>query len=311
MHRSPLPHAERGGIGLIAGAALLWGTVGVTTQSLYQLSATNALSIGFFRLALAAPVLLLTCALLYGRAWRLQARDIRVAVLLGALMAVYQVAYFTAISYTGVTIAVLVTLCTAPVIAALLGGLLLRERMSRVVALALAGALLGTGLLVGVRPAGAEAGRLVIGVLFALASALGYASITVCGRLLGPQARPLEVNAVAFSVGALLLLAGTLPVGLATSYTPLSWGLLLYMGLVPTALAYMLFLAGMRRTTATIATLITLLEPLTGALLAWALFGERLAPLSLVGATLLLLSLGLLVWRPTAEPRAKPVEVEV
>jgi drug/metabolite transporter, DME family len=311
VHSSLLPRAKRGGLGLIAGAALLWGTVGVTTQSLYQLSATNAFSIGFFRLALAAPLLLLTCAMLYGRTWRLRARDVGVAALLGALMAVYQVAYFTAIRYAGVTIAVLVTLCTAPVIAALLGGLLLREHMSRQVALALVGALLGTGLLVGVRPEGTQDSGLVVGVLFALASALGYASITICGRLLSPQARPLEVNAVAFSAGALLLLVGTLPVGLVTSYRPLSWGLLLYMGLVPTALAYMLFLAGMRRTTATVATLITLLEPLTGALLAWALLGERLAPLSLVGAALLLLSLGLLAWRPTAESRVKPTQVEV
>lgn len=308
VQSAPLPRAERGGLGLIAGAALLWGTVGVTTQSLYQLSATNALSIGFFRLALAAPVLLLTCALRYGRAWQLQPRDVGVAALLGALMAGYQVAYFSAISYVGVTIAVLVTLCTAPVIAALLGGLLLGERLTGVVALALAGALLGTGLLVGVRPEGVEGGRLVVGVLFALSSALGYAAITVCGRLLSPQARPLEANAVAFSAGAVLLLAGTLPAGLVTSYTPLSWGLLLYMGLVPTALAYLLFLSGMRRTTATVATLITLFEPLTGALLAWALLGERLAPLSLVGAALLLLSLGLLAWRPIAEPRGKSTE---
>ncbi|HMQ29907.1 MAG TPA: EamA family transporter [Chloroflexaceae bacterium] len=287
--------ATRGGLGLIAGAALLWGTVGVTTQALYQLSATNALSIGFFRLALAAPALLLACALAYRRdAWRLRGRDAAVAAMLGALMAGYQVAYFSAISYTGVTVAVLVTLCTAPVIAALLGAALLRERVTRAVLLALVGALAGTGLLVGVAPAGAEGGALLVGVLLALASAGGYAAITICGRLLSAEARPLQVNAVAFGVGALLLLAVALPGGLVSAYAPLSWGLLLYMGLVPTALAYILFLRGMRRTTAAVATLVTLLEPLTGALLAWALLGERLGPLSLVGAALLLGSLAVL-----------------
>ncbi|MCX7792016.1 MAG: DMT family transporter [Chloroflexaceae bacterium] len=302
MRTTTLSPAERGGGSLIAAAALLWGTVGVTTQSLYQLNTTNALSIGFFRLALAAPLLLLACTLLYRKTWRLRGRDVALAVLLGALMAGYQVAYFTAIRDAGVTIAVLVTLCTAPVLAAALGALLLGERLTWVVAVALVGALLGTGLLVGVRPGAGTDGHVGVGVLFALVAALGYVAITICGRLLSPAARPLEVNAVAFSAGALLLLAGALPVGLVTSYALPSWGLLLYLGLGPTALAYILFLAGMRHTTATVATLITLLEPLTGALLAWAVLGERLAPLSLLGALLLLLALGLLAWAPAAEP---------
>jgi drug/metabolite transporter, DME family len=301
VHTTSMAAAERGAGGLIVAAALLWGTVGVTTQSLFQRSATNALSIGFFRLALAAPVLLVACVIIYRRAWRLQGRDTAVALLLGALMAGYQLTYFTAIRDAGVTIAVLVTLCTAPVIATVLGAALLRERLTRVGAVAMIGALLGVGLLVGVRPDTGADGRLAVGVLFALASAFGYAAITICGRLLSPTARPLEVNAVAFSAGAVLLLAGALPMGLVTSYGPASWGLLLYLGLAPTALAYILFLAGMRRTPATVATLITLLEPLTGALLAWALLGERLAPLSLLGALLLLLSLGLLAWAPAAK----------
>lgn len=296
-------HAARGGLGLIASAALLWGTVGVTTQTLYNLGATSALSIGFFRLALATPALLLICVLAYGRrAWRLRGRDAAVAVLLGGLLALYQFCFFTAISYTGVTIAVLVTLCTAPVIAALLGATLLRERITRVGALALVGALIGTGLLVGVQPeGGAASSTIVVGVALALGSAASYAGITVCGRLLSAEAQPLQINAIGFAVGAALLLALALPGGLVGSYAPLSWGLLLYLGLVPTALAYGLFLAGMRRTTATVATLVTLLEPLTATLLAWALLGERLGAWSLVGAVLLLLSLGLLVRTPPAK----------
>jgi DME family drug/metabolite transporter len=44
----------------------------------------------------------------------------------------------------------------------------------------------------------------------------------------------------------------------------------------------------MRHTTATAASITTLLEPLTSALLAWWLFDERLEPLGLLGGTLLL-----------------------
>lgn len=287
--------ASRAGLGLIACAALLWGTVGVATQALYGLSATNALSIGFFRLALAAPALLLSCVALLGRrAWRLTRRDLALAVVIGAMLAVYQACFFTALRATGVALATLITLCTAPVITALLGALFLRERLTGVTAFALLGAIGGTALLVGGGPLGVAPAALLGGALFALASAAGYAAMTICGRLLSPQAHPLQVNAVAFSAGAAMLLALALPGGFVFTYAPLGWGLLLYLGLVPSALAYGLFLAGVRRTGATAATMVTLLEPLTATLLAWLLFGERLGPLGLLGAGLLGLALAML-----------------
>jgi DME family drug/metabolite transporter len=57
---------------------------------------------------------------------------------------------------------------------------------------------------------------------------------------------------------------------------------------VPTAVGYILFMHGMRTTPATVASVLTLVEPLTAAVLAWLLFDERLGPLALVGAALLL-----------------------
>jgi DME family drug/metabolite transporter len=55
------------GVWQIMLAAALWGTVGVTTQALYHLTATTAFSIGFFRLAFATPALALGCFGLMGR----------------------------------------------------------------------------------------------------------------------------------------------------------------------------------------------------------------------------------------------------
>ncbi len=49
------------GLVLILIAALLWGTVGVATKTIYTLADTTALSVGFLRLAIATPVLLLAC----------------------------------------------------------------------------------------------------------------------------------------------------------------------------------------------------------------------------------------------------------
>jgi len=289
-------HATRRGLGLIALAATLWGTVGVATQGIYRLSTVTPLSVGFFRLVIAAPVLLVACLFLLGRrSWQIEMRDAGLMAMIGAMLALYQVCFFTAIVYTGVTIATLVTLCTAPIMAAVLAVIFTRERLNRTIVISLAIALLGTILLVGIPEHGAAGGRLIIGVLFALGSAFGYATMTICSRLIAGNIHPLQTNAIAFGTGALVLLVLTIPSGgPILSYPTESWLLLVYLGLVPTAFAYALFFLGMRVTSATVATIVTLVEPLTATLLAWLIFKEQLGPLGFVGAGLLLAALLLL-----------------
>ncbi len=63
--------------------------------------------------------------------------------------------------------------------------------------------------------------------------------------------------------------------------------LLLYLGVVPTALAFGLFFWGMREATATVASIGALAEPLTASVLAVLIFGEQMGTLGLLGAALL------------------------
>jgi drug/metabolite transporter, DME family len=287
---------SRRGLLLIVLAAVLWGTVGITTKTIYGLSVTNPLSIGFFRLAFSLPVLLAACWHTLGRRmFHITRRDLGLMLLMGALMALYQVCYFAAIARVGVAIAVLVTLCTAPVMIALLSALLLRERLTGAVLLALTCALAGTAMLIWVGPDTGGARRdTLAGVLLALGSAFGYTMLTLCSRTLAGRYHALQPIAIGFAAGALLLLPFALATGFVISYPAGGWALLLYLGLVPTALAYVLFLSGIRRITATVASIVTLVEPLTSTALAWLLFGEQLGPLGVFGAALLLGAIGLL-----------------
>jgi DME family drug/metabolite transporter len=74
--------------------------------------------------------------------------------------------------------------------------------------------------------------------------------------------------------------------------------MLLYLGCVPTALGYGLFQIGMRSLSATLASIVTMCEPLTAAILAWLLFHEELAPLGLLGAGLLLGAMAIIMLVP-------------
>ena len=280
--------SESRGLLLVMLSAVSWGTVGVTTQTLYTISATNPQSVGFFRLALALPALLGTAAGAMGwRVLRVSRRDLALMTLLGTMTALYQVCYFSAIRHVGVVVATMTTLCSAPVLVAVASSLMLRERPPARILAALLGAVSGTALLVGGRPGGPLPGSMAAGVALSLASASGYAVVTLCNRSLAARCHPLQTVSIGFSIGAAVLLAFAVPGGVVASYSPRGWVLLAWLGLVPTALAYALFAAGMRTVSATAASVATLLEPLTSTALAWLLLGERLGAVGALGASLL------------------------
>jgi len=289
----PLPGG--GGVVLVALAAALWGTVGVASKALYGAADVTPLFVGFVRLALAVPLLLgLSLATVGRRTFAFRGRE-RVAIaLIGVTMALYQLFYFTAVATAGVAIATLVTICTAPLIVAVLSGLVLGEALTRTTVAALAIGLTGTVLLVGF-PSDVGVGRAAVsaGVVWALGSALSYAVFTLCSRALAPGHHPFTLIAVGFGAGALML-APFAAGEIARIPSAEATALMLYIGLVPTAFAYVLYFQGMKRTGATVASVATLAEPLTATVLARLMFDERLGALGLAGGVLLIAAIALL-----------------
>lgn len=281
--------AGRAGLLMIVLAAVLWGTIGVTTRAVFSLAETTAVAVAFLRLALAVPVLGAASVAVLGRkSVPAEPRTLALMATIGVLLAAYQLCFYGALLRVGVAVATLVTLCMAPVIVAVLSPLLFGERLTRRLALAAGLAIGGTILLVSPIDAGALGGSAGSGLLLALASAAGYALVAIVSRRVAPGAHPLTPVTVGFAAGALALLPWLLAEGAALAFPPLGWLLLGYLAVVPSALGYVLFTFGMRTTAATVASVVTLIEPLTAAVLAWLIFDERLGPLALVGAALLL-----------------------
>jgi DME family drug/metabolite transporter len=149
-------------------------------------------------------------------------------------------------------------------------------------------------LLVGLHsPEGAHY-NLLLGTVLSFVSAIGYASMIVCGRFLAADYHPLQVTAISFGAGTIALIGVNLVSGMVVVHTAQGWILILYLGLVPTAFAYWMFQTGLRSVSATAASIIGMLDPLVAALLAWVLFGETLAVTGIAGAGMLLLSIFLL-----------------
>ena len=279
------------GVLQVAIAGTLWGTIGPATAILFTLATTTPLSISFLRVLIAAPIMgTVAWHMLGAQLFKVGRREMAVMVIIGVLTGISQTCYLIGISLAGVTIPTLIAVCIAPVSVAVMSLVLGYERFNAKVMTALLFALIGTGLVVGIEPGVTPSNNLLLGVVFSLVSGLTYAGIIICGRfLMGRNVHPLQVNSISLVVNCLLLLlVGLLTSTLHTSYPAVGWLVFLFLGAVPTTLGYILFLSGMRTTPATITGIITLLEPVTAALLAWAFFGERLTALGVVGAVLLL-----------------------
>jgi DME family drug/metabolite transporter len=97
-----------------------------------------------------------------------------------------------------------------------------------------------------------------------------------------------------FGLGALLLapilIAGD-PAWLGTSG---GLALALFLGAVPTAAAYLLFAAGLRRLRAAEASTLTLVEPVTAALLGAIVLGERPGGTTVIGMAIVLAGIAVL-----------------
>jgi DME family drug/metabolite transporter len=290
------------GLVLIAIAAGSWGTTGATMTLLSREAAVSPLLVGWSLLAIAAPVLVLAAAGVgrFGaphpsrRPWPSLA-DLPLCVALGLAMAAYQVCYFRAVTLVGVALAALLAICSAPLLIAVLATLFLGERPTPLVRLSLGMAVAGTALLlVGPRGFGEIAGRFGVGALLALGAGVSYAVYAVAAKRLLARVTPLAVSAITFAMAALLLAPALLGEAAPGRAIATGWPLLLYLGLGPTAAAYALFAAGLDRVPATAAGIVALLEPLTATTLGLVVFGERLGPLGVAGALLLLAAIALL-----------------
>ena len=267
-------------------AALCFATTG-TAQALGP-DGTDPVGVGAARIlvggALLVAVAVVTRGGVRGPRW---ARGPVLAAVAG--VSAYQAAFFAAVADTGVAVGTIVALGSAPTLTGLFEWLLERRRPDPRWAVATALACAGVALLA---LAGGEASVSAPGVAMAVLAGGSYAAYTLAAkRLLSAGHAPESVMAVAFGFGALALLPA---LALSTPdwlLRPDGIGLALFLGVVPTAVAYVLFARGLRRLSASETSTLTLAEPLTAGMLGAIVLAEPLTAASAAGAGLVMAGL--------------------
>ncbi|WP_040685677.1 DMT family transporter [Nocardia vinacea] len=273
---------SRFGLFCLVGAGLSAGTGGLLGILLLRATGLSPVSVAACRLAVGG--LLLIALLTVTRrplprntsAWR------RIGVV-AVLVAIIQASYFGAVAASSVSLATLITLGMSPVVVSLLEHLTGRRILDRRRAATIGIAVSGVILLVG---APADDG-IFAGAAMALVSACAFATLTLISARPVPGLDVITTTGFAVTGGAVLLTPLAAISGLTFHPTPHSVVLVIVFGLISTAVAYTLYLRGLSEVGAGTAAVLALLEPLTSAILAAAILGERLTPTGLVGAALL------------------------
>lgn len=283
---------RKGGWYVLAAGAL-WGTTG--TVQAFAPEGAQPFAIGALRLAIASaaliPYALARRALPSTQRW-----PILPTVVAALSMAAYQPLFFGAVATTGVALGTIVAIGSAPVIAGALAWLVSAERPSPRWLVASALAVLGTALLFTGK---SEGGVTIEGVALALGAGAAYAVYVVASKGLLKTHKPDAVIAVVFSLSALILLPVLIFAELDWVFTTGGAITVLYLGLVATAVAYVLFVRGLSVLPVGPTVTLSLAEPLTAAALGIIVLGERLGPAAVMGALLLLAGLAIIGLQPS------------
>jgi DME family drug/metabolite transporter len=261
----------------------MWGTTGVVAAGMS--SDVSTFAIGSFTMGVGGIIL---AALTWPSVRRaLSIPEARWWVLLGGIgVVVYPLAFYAGMRDAGVAVGNTVALGSGPLFAGVIEWLATKRRPTPRWFLALG--IAGVGLVfVGVARGGtSEVG--LSGVLLALIAGMAYALYSVAGsRVIAAGASFQGSMGSVFGAGAppLLVILSVTGGPLVTHVDNLARGV--YLALGPLVLAYLLFGYALTRASASLVTLVTLLEPVFATILAVVLLGEALPIIGWIGIALL------------------------
>lgn len=271
----------------VACAAVLWGTAG-TAQTFLDAGELSPLWVAALRLFFAACLFLPLLTYREGcRALSIpKDGSLRLILACGVAMAAYNLLFFAAMRAAGVAVGTAIVIGSAPVwataIECMRGGA--RPAPERLFGLSIA---IAGGVLM------ATAGRedfsvspSALGVC--LSAGLAYASFTVMTKELVGSLSPIRATALSFTLAMFLAFAVAFAASPLPVLTLKGIGVTLYLGLLTTGAAYLLFSSGLRHLKASTGVALSLLEPVTAFLLAVTVAGEAVTFSAVVALILLL-----------------------
>lgn len=297
------------GLPLAVAAAFAFGSSGAWARGLIDAGWTPGAAVTV-RVWVAALVLLVPTVLALRGRWRALRQNAGMVAAYGLLaVAATQLCYFQAVAVMDVGIALLIEY-TAPVAVLLWLWMRRGERPTRRSILGAGIAFVGLVLMLDI-VTGAQVD--VVGVLWALGAMVGAASYFVLSARADTGIPPIALAGSGLLLGAvglsLAALIGVLPFAWTTADVDYRFGAVpwfvpvLAIGVIATALAYVLGIVSTRMLGSRLASFVALAEVVAALLFGWLLLGQLPGPLQALGGVLVLA--GVVVVK-LGEPRPAP-----
>lgn len=300
-----IPYNRKATLAYIA-AMLMLASLGIFIHE----AGLDAITTVFFRCLFAAIALALYCA------WKgmfvaanFSRKNLGLAVFGGVLMVVNWVTFFAAIQRIGISVTTIV-FHVQPFIVLLLGAVLFREKIAANklawICLGFAGLVLACGLQIGgVQLSGQMSEQYLPGLLLTLTGACAYAGVTLTTRAM--RNMPAHLIALIHCLVGLVLLAALITIP-ADGIRMQQWAWLIGLGLIPTALAYVLIYGALPKMPTPAIAVLTFIYPAMALGMDYLVYGQRISLLQMTGLVLIVLaSLGVNLewsWRSASQKTA-------
>ena len=274
---------------IIVGAAL-WGIIGVFVQGLYDLGFT-AFQVLTIR-AVSAAILLVSYVYFTNRdLLKIKPRDCTYFISMALFSVVFfNWCYFTAIGEVPMSVAA-VLLYTAPAFVTILSRIFFKEAMTKRKIIALMTTFIGTTLVIGYLPQGAQ-GVSALGFWAGIGSGIGYGLYSIIGKVALDRYDTLTITTYTFVFASIFVFpfSGIWQNSVALTQT-MTWIYILGLGSFPTAVAYILYTRGLSYVESSKASITATVEPVVATIVGIIIFGERLTYWQLLGIILVLMAI--------------------
>jgi len=264
------------------------GVISVSFAAIFvRLAEAPPLVVATYRLCLASLIIVPVALVHSGNELRhLSRRNIMMASLSGAFLALHFGLWIASLRYTSVATSVMLV-TTSPIFVAIVSYFLLQEKLSKQTILGIVISLIGS-FLIGYGNWRLGANSLFGGIL-AFLGALAVAGYLLIGRLLRRSIGFLSYVSLVYGSAAVLLLLSTLPFGYSlVGYSPTTYTMLALLAVVPQLIGHSAFNWSLRFLPATLITIAILGEPVGAAILASLILNE-MPTLSEIGGGILIL----------------------
>ncbi|MBQ6867260.1 MAG: EamA family transporter [Clostridia bacterium] len=266
-------------------AMVTFGTIGIFVKYIPLPSSIIALGRGFVATLFLLLVMKLGKNPISKEAVK---RNLVLLLVSGGLIGFNWILLFEAYNYTTVAVA---TLCyyLAPIFVIIASPFVLGEKLTAKKGLCVAAALLGMVLVSGVIQSGSAADFSLTGVAFGVGAGALYACIILMNKKL-KDINSYDTTVMQLAAATIVLIPYcllTVPVS-SLSAGPVALGLLLFVGIVHTGIAYVLYFGSMKDLKAQTVAIFSYIDPILAVLLSAFLLRESMDMLSVIGAVLIL-----------------------